>query len=364
MCTMPLAFVFQDAFRSRFQNGHGLIMTAACDSRSRSSTVHRYPRVVAQNLILLVVGLGGLTLAADRFVVGAAQVAARLRVSTVVTGALIIGFGTSAPELVVSTMAALTEGAEGTALAIGNIVGSNVANLTLVLALPALVYGQIAIDEGVKRQAALSATGVTVFAASVHFFEPTAWLGIAFALAVLTLVAFGIVVWLGDRFGGVPPSDTTEGSGPWIWTVVGLVGTVAFAYLVVSSATSIAEDLGWTGGFVGFALVAAGTSLPELVTALAAARRGESGLIIGNLLGSNLFNSLTVGSAVFFANGRTPFSDSAGLPGAALVMMVAVSWLVIAVMGTNRRIGRIEAAGLVLGYLALLGWLATTGATA
>jgi cation:H+ antiporter len=171
-------------------------------------------------------------------------------------------------------------------------------------------------------------------------------------------------VWLGDRFGGVPPSDTTEGSGPWIWTMVGLVGTVAFAYLVVSSATSIAEDLGWTGGFVGFALVAAGTSLPELVTALAAARRGESGLIIGNLLGSNLFNSLTVGSAVFFANGRTPFSDSAGLPGAALVMMVAVSWLVIAVMGTNRRIGRIEAAGLVLGYLALLGWLATTGATA
>ena len=107
---------------------------------------------MAQNLILLVVGLVGLTFAADRFVLGAAQVAARLQVSTVVTGALIIGFGTSAPELVVSTMAALTEGAEGTALAIGNIVGSNVANLTLVLALPALLYGHIALVPGVKRQ--------------------------------------------------------------------------------------------------------------------------------------------------------------------------------------------------------------------
>lgn len=146
--------------------------------------------------------------------------------------------------------------------------------------------------------------------------------------------------------------------------MVGLVGTVVFAYLVVSSATSIADDLGWTGGFVGFGLVAVGTSLPELVTALAAARRGESGLIIGNLLGSNLFNSLTVGSAVFLANGPKPFSDAAGLPVEMLLGMVAVSWLVILFMRINRRIGRIEARVLILIYLAMLGWLAMTGATA
>ena len=321
---------------------------------------------MAQNLILLVVGLVGLTIAADRFVLGAAQVAARLQVSTVVTGALIIGFGTSAPELVVSTMAALTEGAEGTALAIGNIVGSNVANLTLVMALPVLVYVPIAIekDAGVKRQAAVSATGVTVFAAAVLLFEPTRWLGLGLALGGLTVIALVFVVWIGDRYGGVAPPDSVEGSSPWILTVVGLVGTVAFAYLVVSSATSIADDLGWTGGFVGFGLVAVGTSLPELVTALAAARRGESGLIIGNLLGSNLFNSLTVGSAVFLANGPKPFSDAAGLPVEMLLGMVAVSWLVILFMRINRRIGRIEAVGLILAYLTMLGWLAMTGATA
>ena len=317
---------------------------------------------MTQNVILLVVAMVGLTLFADRFVAGAAQLAARLNVSTVVAGALIVGFGTSAPELVVSTMAALTEGAEGTALAIGNIVGSNVANLTLVMALPALVYGHIAIDEGVKRQAALSAVGVTVFAASVHFFEPTIWLGVA--LGLLTLVALRIVVWLGDRFGGVPPPDTTEGFGPWIWTVVGLVGTVVFAYLVVRSATSIADDLGWTGGFVGFGLVAVGTSLPELVTSLAAARRGESGLIIGNLLGSNLFNSLTVGSAVFLANGNKPYDEASRLPVGSLLIMVAVSWLVIVMMATGRRIHRGEAIVLLGVYGAVLGWLAMTGATA
>ena len=318
---------------------------------------------MAQNLILLLAGLVVLTFAADLFVQGAAQVAARLQVATVVTGALIIGFGTSAPELVVSTMAAWT-GGEGTALAIGNIVGSNVANLTLVMALPVLVYVPIAIekDAGVKRQAAVSATGVTVFAAAVLLFEPTRWLGLG--LGGLTVIALGFVIWIEDRSGGVAPPDSAEGSSPWILTVVGLVGTVAFAYLVVSSATSIADDLGWTGGFVGFGLVAVGTSLPELVTALAAARRGEPGLIIGNLLGSNLFNSLTVGSAVFLANGPKPFSDAAGLPVEMLLGMVAVSWLVILFMRINRRIGRIEAVGLILAYLTMLGWLAMTGATA
>ena len=313
------------------------------------------------NILLLALGVAGLTIAADRFVVGAAQVAARLRVSTVVTGALIIGFGTSAPELVVSTLAALTEGAEGTALAMGNIVGSNVANLTLVLAIPALVFGSVHIETGVKRQAALSAFGVTVFAALLFLVEPSAWWGVV--LLILTLAALRAVLWLGDRFGGVPPLDTTEGVGPWIRTVVGLVGTVGFAYLVVRSATSIADDLGWTGGFVGFALVAVGTSLPELVTALAAARRGESGLILGNLLGSNLFNGLMVGAAVFLANGATPYDKASGLPDEPLLVMVAVSWGVIWFMRTGRRIDRREAAFLIVAYAGLLGWLATNSAT-
>ena len=126
----------------------------------------------------------------------------------------------------------------------------------------------------------------------------------------------------------------------------------------------LADDLGWTGGFVGFALVAVGTSLPELVTALAAARRGESGLILGNLLGSNLFNGLMVGAAVFLANGATPYDKVSGLPDEPLLVMVAVSWGVIWFMRTGRRIDRREAAFLIVAYAGLLGWLATNSAVA
>ena len=317
---------------------------------------------MTQNVILLVVAMVGLTLFADRFVAGAAQLAARLNVSTVVAGALIIGFGTSAPELVVSTVATLTEGAEGTALGIGNIVGANVANLTLVLSVPALVFGGIAIQKGVKRQAVLSATGVTVFALAAYAGQPTVVKGVGMAL--LMVVALRIVVRLGEGVDDGVTSDEAGGPGAWVWTLVGLVGTVGFAHLVVRGATGIADEMGWTGGFVGFALVALGTTQPELLTALAAARRGESGLVFGNLLGSNLFNSLTVGSAVFLANGNKPYDEASRLPVGSLLIMVAVSWLVIVMMATGRRIHRGEAIVLLGVYGAVLGWLAMTGATA
>ncbi len=317
---------------------------------------------MVQNLLLLVVAMVGLTLSADRFVDGAAKLAARVNISTVVVGALIIGFGTSAPELVVSTVATLTEGAEGTALGIGNIVGANVANLTLVLSVPVLAFGGVVVQRGVKRQAALSATGVTVFALAAYFGQPSILKGVGMAL--LMVVALWAVVRLGEGVDTGVTSDDEGGPGPWVWTFVGLVGTVGFAHLVVRAATGIADQMGWTGGFVGFALVALGTTQPELLTVLAAARRGESGLVFGNLLGSNLFNSLTVGSAVFLANGNKPHDEAARLPVGSLLVMVAVSWMVIMLMRTGRRVSRGEAAILLGVYGVVLVWLAATGATA
>ncbi len=314
------------------------------------------------NFLLLVAAMVGLTLSADRFVAGAAELAARLNVSTVVAGALIIGFGTSAPELVVSTVATLTEGAEGTSLGIGNIVGANVANLTLGLSVPVLFFGSIAIRKGFKRQAALSATAVSVFALAAYVGQPTVAKGAGMAL--LMLLALWTVVRLGEVGDDDVTPDGAEGPGPWVWTVVGLVGTVGFAYLVVRAATGIADEMGWTGGFVGFALVALGTTQPELLTALAAARRGESGLLLGNLLGSNLFNSLTVGSAVFLANRNMPYDEASRLPVGSLLVMVVVSWLLFVMMRTGRRISRGEAVVMLGIYGTVLVWLAVTGATA
>ena len=154
-----------------------------------------------------------------------------------------------------------------------------------------------------------------------------------------------------------PPPDTTEGFGPWIWTVVGLVGTVVFAYLVVSSATSIADDLGWTGGFVGFGLVAVGTSLPELVTSVLAARRGHGDVALGNILGSNIFNVLGILGATALAK---PLPVAPMIAQVDVYVMLAASLALLATGLLWQRISRAAGLALLLGYAVYIGWLSRT----
>ena len=311
------------------------------------------------NVVWLVVGTGALGLAADRFVVGAVRVAARLQVSTVVAGALIIGCGTSAPEMVVSVLAVAGQGPEGTMLAVGNVVGSNVANLSLVLAVPALIWGGLSVERGTGRQALLSLAGVAAFALLAAFSRPRLWTGLL--LVALLVVALRLVVLLGEGFAG--QGSTMRGGRPvmdWVWTLLGLVGTIAAAHVVVESSIEIGAELGWTGGFVGFTLVAVGTSLPELVTAAVAARRHQWGLIVGNLLGSNLFNSLGVGAAIFLvhtAKGTGPVGQL--IDGLVLAGMVFVS-LVAALVMTRSRVPRWVGLPLVALYGLLLWRMADT----
>ena len=311
------------------------------------------------NVVWLVVGTGALGLAADRFVVGAVRVAARLQVSTVVAGALIIGCGTSAPEMVVSVLAVARQGSEGMSLAVGNVVGSNVANLSLVLAIPALIWGGFSVERGTGRQAVLSLAGVAAFALLAAFSRPRLWTGLL--LVALLVVALRLVVLLGEGFAG--QGSTMRGGRPvmdWVWTLLGLVGTIAAAHVVVESSIEIGAELGWTGGFVGFTLVAVGTSLPELVTAAVAARRRQWGLIVGNLLGSNLFNSLGVGAVIFLvhtAKGTGPAGQL--IDGLVLAGMVFVS-LVAALVMTRSRVPRWVGVPLVALYGLLLWRMAGT----
>jgi cation:H+ antiporter len=314
---------------------------------------------VILHLPLLILGLVFLAYFADLFVVGVAEVSTRLRISTVVTGALIIGFGTSAPELVVSTVSAMEEDAAGTSLAMGNIVGSNVANLTLMLAIPILVWRRpIEIAPEVQKQAKISFLAVLAFALLV-LFAPPHW-GWGILLLFLWVLALYVIVRMRDRFGGKSPAPT-PGWIPWAQTTGGLVGTVVTAYVVVKAATVIAEDLGWSGGFVGFGIVAVGTSLPELVTALAAVRRNESGLVVGNLLGSNLFNSLLVGGSVFLVSGRRPYDGRWPLPWWWIVAMVLVSVLAVGFKVSGERLVKLEAWILLVVYASLLTAMAVTG---
>lgn len=321
------------------------------------------------DLLVVVGGLMGLVVAADRFlIVGAANLALRLRMSSVLVGVLIVGFGTSAPELVVSILAILEEGTAGTELAIGNVVGSNVANLTLVLAIPALFFlGGVTFEETTPPEANTSLFAVWCFGGVlllVHHGHIEAFHGSAMMTGVaLLLCGF---VFLGpskfrSNWGGEEPRDVPRLLSSWVMALVGLTGTLFSAHFLVRAATNIAHDLGWTSGFVGFTLIALGTSLPELVTVLAAARQKKTGLILGNLLGSNLLNSVGVGAVIFFTHGRGRYEAPQDLPLFTIYGMMVVSAVIwyflkndsFSKTPSKSRIGRLEAVILLVIYSVL-----------
>lgn len=305
-------------------------------------------------IVQIAIGFYLLTRAADEFVDGAANVAHGLKVSPIVIGAVVVGFGTSAPELLVSGLAAFNGDLD---LGVGNVVGSNVANLTLVLGAAALIVPIYVGQAVLNREAPLSLAAVGLFAIfTIGGLNRTEGL----ILAVALVAALGWII----SSGHVADEDVvamdkgTTVSRELLRTLVGLVGTVVGAQFLVWGATTIADDAGLTGGFVGFTLVAIGTSLPELVTAVTAAKKGETELILGNLLGSNIFNSLAVGSAIAFL-GPGAIGDDA-LRTIGVIVMVAVATIAFVFMVTRKRIHKIEAVILLAMWLVAIFLMATS----
>jgi cation:H+ antiporter len=302
-------------------------------------------------VLLTAAGLVLLTVAADHLVLGASRVATRLRMSAVVIGVVIIGFGTSAPEFLVAGLAA----ARGeVALALASLVGSNIANLTLVLGAGALVAPIAVASLTVRREAPMSIVGVTLFAGAVA-------VGLGVVTGVVLAVAAVVVIWVLVRVARTTSAPVPAVAGvvhrpvrPVVETLrvlAGIAGTVGGAQLLVVNAAEIAVRLGVPAEVIGFTLVAIGTSLPELVTAVQAQRRGEADLVVGNLLGSNLFNSLAGGAVVAVTAGPDPqFHLSAWL----LAVMVAISVLAWVLLWKGYRASRRDAVVLLLVYLACL----------
>ena len=307
----------------------------------------------------IVAGLVLLTVASDQFVLGAARVAVALRLSTVIVGAVVIGFGTSAPEMVVSGIAASSGSLD---IAVGNIIGSNVANLSLVLGVASMVAPIVVGSTTIRREAPLSLGAVLVFAGLVQG-GLTLLEGAVLGVLLVGSLAFIVIASrqeVGDELGGeVEEYLGDDGLHPgreWGRTLLGLLGTLAAAQLLVYCATELAATIGLKEGFVGVTLVAIGTSLPELATSLQAVRKDETDLIVGNLLGSNLFNSLAVG-AVAGLLGPGPVTD-ASLTSIGVLLMVAVAAAATVAMVTARRVVRWEGAVLLTSYLAVLPLLA------
>jgi cation:H+ antiporter len=295
---------------------------------------------------LVALGLVLLILASDRLVVSAVRVSRALGLSAVLIGAVVVGLGTSIPELLVS---ALASGDGELDVAMSNVVGSNVANVTLVLGVAALLSPVVAHWRILRREGMLMLIAVAVLA-TVLFDEQvgrTEGLGLLLGLFVaLTLLA----VW--SRGGNAAlAGEETEAAGGSVFRefVVGigaLAVTVFGANLLLDGALDIGERMGLSDTFLGL-LLGVGTSLPELATAAAAARRRESDLIVGNVLGSNIFNSLAVaGTAGIVGPGML-----ADLGRAPLVVMVATALVAGVFSRTGSRITRPEGVVLVAVFL-------------
>lgn len=313
-------------------------------------------------VLAVLAGLVLLAWSADRFVDGAAATAAHFEMPPLLIGMIVVGFGTSAPELVVSVFAAV-QGNPG--IALGNAYGSNIANIALILGLTA-VLSPIAVQSRVLRYELPVLVGVTALAA-YGLVDGRVSRGDALVL----LAAFALVIVLtiglgrrgrGDALGVEMQQELTAIALPLgravLWLVVGLAVLVASSRVLVWGAVEIARAFGVGDLVIGLTIVAVGTSLPELASSISAARKGEHDLALGNVLGSNLFNTLLV---VGVAAVIVPLEADPAVLYRDVAVMSALT-LLLFVFGYGfrgaGRINRLEGGALVAAYVAYTAWLA------
>ena len=246
-------------------------------------------------ILALISGLILLVWSADRFVIGAAATAKNFGMSTMLIGLTIVSFGTSAPEILVSFMAS-TSGAGD--LAIGNALGSNIANIALVLGITALI-APLPVKSGVLKKELPLLLGVTVLAGILLFDLHLGRLD-----GIILLIALAVCLYLFSRFQKNMPKDTLaekeeelpslENRKAIFWLIVGLVILAFSSKLLVWGASEIAYSLGVSKLVVGLTIVAIGTSLPELAASVASALKNHHDIAIGNIVGSNIFNLVAV----------------------------------------------------------------------
>lgn len=310
---------------------------------------------MVRDLLLVAAGLVALTVAADRPVSAAARLARIWGLSPVLIGAVLIGMGTSLPEMLVSGLAATRPG--GLDLAVSNVVGSNLANLSLVLGMAALISPLAGGTPIIRREGLLMLAGSAVLAALAWNGSLTLTEGAVLA-AGMVLALLVIARW---ALTGADPEVTREveellGDSTVVPRREELIGslsllvTLAGARLLVTGAEGLARDLGVSEAVIGMTLVAVGTSLPEIATAVAAARRRESELVLGNVVGSNLFNALAVGGVSALLGAGAIAADLRPSLGA----MLGVTLLAALLIATRDRLVRWEGAALVVAYPGLM----------
>lgn len=308
--------------------------------------------------ILLIIGFVLLIKGADYFVEGASNIAVKLNVSPLLVGLTIVALGTSSPEATVAILAAL-EGSPGVVL--GNVIGSNIVNITVVVGLTALIAPLTVQSETVRKEipfAMLAAIVLMILMADVALQGAGANIinrgdGIIILLFFSVFLYYVFEMARKNRSSTVEKVDADTGES-WLknilFTIGGLIAIIIGGEMVVSSATEIALSLGMSEALVGLTIVAIGTSLPEIMTSVTAALKGKGDMAIGNVVGSNIFN-------IFFVTGTAstvaPIAAESKLFFDGWVM-VGLTVLLLIFSRTHFKIGRREGAVLLLAYLAYL----------
>ncbi|MDN5054845.1 calcium/sodium antiporter [Aliarcobacter butzleri] len=254
----------------------------------------------------IVAGFAILVWSADKFVEGAASTAKHLGMPSLLIGILIVGFGTSAPEMVVSAIAAM-EGNSG--LALGNAIGSNIVNIALILGITAII-APIAVNSKIVKKEIPILLIIVLFLGYLLFDNTLTFVeGVVLLVGFLILVGWSIYAAIkgkGDTLESEINDELLEHEmslrAGVIWLIVGLILLIASSRLLVWGAVGVATEFGVSDLIIGLTIVALGTSLPELAASIIAARKGEHDIAIGNVVGSNMFNILAViGIAVVIA---------------------------------------------------------------
>lgn len=300
------------------------------------------------NIVLLVMGLVVVLKGADWLTDGAVNIASRFGVSQMVIGLTIVAMGTSMPELCVSMVSAL----KGTPdLAVGNVVGSNTLNTLLIVGCSALVAPIMVKRSSVRRDipfAVLASLLMLIFCLDG---------GIDRLDAALLFIQFAVFMFVTVKYGKNEGTEAKTTAAPLgkaaLLLVVGLVCLILGSNLFVDNASFIASTLGVSDAVIGLTIVAGGTSLPELATSMVSAKKGNSDIAIGNVIGSNVFNILMI----IGVTGLVKPMHIKGITSLDLIVMLASMLLLWFFCRTTYKVKRWEGAVLAISYIAYLAWL-------
>lgn len=305
-----------------------------------------------KDIVIVIAGFFLLIWGADKFVAAASSLARKLGVSATLVGLTVVAFGTSLPELSVSLTAAFEAAEGGADISVGNITGSNLFNLLLILGSCALFCPIM-----VKREILVRDTPVSL--AAIAMLAAFAWTGALSRIAgIVFLVAFSAILFWQIKNSKEENNEEIEQKSPLfiaIWTIVGIACIIGGGTLTVDGASALAEKLGMSKRMIGLTIVAVGTSLPELVTSIVASVRHENEIAVGNVIGSNIFNVFLI-LGITAAVHPMDIPDTAGVIRDCSIVAAGTVFFLISVLISRGRLGRIPGFIMLAGYITYIVW--------